>query len=159
MVNLVLAFRKARGAVRHHALALGGAHRRAQVGLAALAEQAFATFGGIQRNHMVAHLHTGDAFTHRYHDAASLVTEDDGENTFRVIARQRKGIGMADARGNDANPHFAGLWWHHVHFLDGQGLVRAPCDGGLGFDRLTHIFPWWVARRDKVTVTKYCAAN
>ncbi|KAG0733056.1 hypothetical protein G6F23_013714 [Rhizopus arrhizus] len=47
---------EAAGAVGHHALALGGAHGHAQVGLAALAEQALATLGGVQRNHVVARL-------------------------------------------------------------------------------------------------------
>src|SRR5690606_5967427 len=38
---------EAGGAVGHHALALGRAHRDAQVGLARLAEQAFAALGGV----------------------------------------------------------------------------------------------------------------
>ena len=108
---------------------------------------------------MVAHLHAGNAFTDRLHNATALVTEDDGKYAFRIIAGQREGIGVANTRGNDANPHFAGLGWHHVHFLDRQWLVRSPCDGGPGFDRLSHIFPSWVARYGEVAVTKYYAAK
>src|SRR3546814_12511091 len=57
-----LAFvREATAAVGHHALALGGAHRHAQVGLAGLAEFALAAFGGVQRDHVVARRDAGDA--------------------------------------------------------------------------------------------------
>src|SRR5690606_8234128 len=55
---------EARGAVGHHALALGGAHGHAQVGVAALAEQALAALGGVERDHVVARLHAGHALAH-----------------------------------------------------------------------------------------------
>src|SRR5690606_16723595 len=55
---------EAAGAVRHHALALGGAHGGAQVGLAALAEQALPALGGVQRNDVVTRLYRGYALAH-----------------------------------------------------------------------------------------------
>src|SRR5882762_2058517 len=52
---------EARGAVRHHALALGYADSLAQVGLAGQAELAGSAFGGIQRNHVIAGFDAGYA--------------------------------------------------------------------------------------------------
>ena len=45
MQEVLAAGFEARGAVRHHALALGGADFAAQIGLAGFAEFAFAAFG------------------------------------------------------------------------------------------------------------------
>ncbi|KDC21494.1 hypothetical protein AZ20_1779, partial [Bordetella bronchiseptica E014] len=51
--------REARGAVRHQALALGGADGLAQVGLARQAELALAALGRVERNDMVAFFQRG----------------------------------------------------------------------------------------------------
>src|SRR5579859_6060037 len=45
---------EARRAVRHQALALGGADRRAEIGLLAEAAFALAAFGRVERNHVIA---------------------------------------------------------------------------------------------------------
>src|SRR3546814_16624697 len=52
---------EAAGAVRHHALALGRADGGAQIGLARQAASALAAFRRVERDHMVARLHNGDA--------------------------------------------------------------------------------------------------
>ena len=67
---------EAAGAVGHQPLALGFADFPAQVGFAGQAEFALATFGGIQRNHMIADGNTGNAFTDRLYNAAPLMAKD-----------------------------------------------------------------------------------
>eukprot|EP00166_Cyanidium_caldarium_P005565 ctg_6843.g463 len=67
---------KTRGAVRHQALALGGANGLAEVGLARQAEFALAAFRGVQRDHMVTHSHRGHALAHRLNHRTAFMTED-----------------------------------------------------------------------------------
>jgi hypothetical protein len=71
---------EAGGAVRHQALALGGADLLAQVGLAGFAELALAAFRGVQRDHVIAHLDAGDALADGLDDAAAFMAEDAGED-------------------------------------------------------------------------------
>jgi len=78
--------REAAGAVGHHALALGGAHGGAQVGLATLAEQALPALGGVQRDDVVARLHRGHALADLDHDARAFVAEHAWEQAFGIIA-------------------------------------------------------------------------
>lgn len=49
-------------------------------------------------NDMVAHLHIGDALTNALDYTTSLVTEDDRESAFGILARKRIGI-LARGRG------------------------------------------------------------
>ena len=46
---------------------------------------------------MIAHLEVFDAVTHLNHNTRTLMTENGGEGTLRIITRQGKGIGVADA--------------------------------------------------------------
>ncbi len=109
---------KAAGAVRHQALALGGAHRLAQIGLAAEAEFALATLGGIERNHMVAGFQAGHTFAHFLHDTGALMAENGGKDPFRIFTGQGVGIGVANAGGDDLHQHFPGLGAGHFHFFN-----------------------------------------
>ena len=43
------------------------------------------------------------------HDAGAFMAEDRGKQAFRIGARQRVGVGVADAGGLDLDQHFAGL--------------------------------------------------
>ncbi len=122
-----------RGAVGHHALALGGAHGHAQVGLAALAEQAFAAFGGVQRNHVVARLHAGHAFAALDHDAGALMAQHGREQALRIVARECEGIGVAHAGVRDLHQHLALLRRCHVDLDDLQGLAGLEGHGSTGF--------------------------
>ncbi|MDR6354924.1 hypothetical protein Q3H58_001595 [Pseudomonas psychrotolerans] len=115
-------------------MTLGGAHRAAQVGLAGFAEFALAAFGGVQRDDVIAHGDRGHALAHRLDDATALVTEDAGEDPFGILAGQGVGIGVADAGGDDADEHFAGLGRLDVHFDDLQGLVGREGYGSAGLD-------------------------
>ena len=131
MVDRLAIFGESSGAVGHQPFALGFADLLAQVGLARLAEFALTTFGRIQRDHMIAHLHAGDAFAERFDNTAAFVTQHAGKDSFRVITRKSKGIGMADAAGDNAHQHFAWLRWHHVDLFNNQWLAGAPSDGCL----------------------------
>ena len=122
VVKRLALVRKARRAVGHHALALGCAHRDAQVGLAGLAEQALAALGGVEGDDMIAGLDAGHTFTHLDDDARAFMAQHDREQTFRVIARQGEGIGMADAGVRDPDEHLALAWRLDVDLDDFQRL-------------------------------------
>ncbi len=137
MVDRLAVIAEAAGAVRHHAFTLGGAHRAAQVGFAGLAEFALTALGGIQRNHVIAHLNRGHTLAHRLDDAATLVAENAGEDTLAVLAGQGVGIGVANAGSNDANQHFTGLRRRDIHFNDLQGFIRRKGHSGARLDHGT----------------------
>src|SRR6202167_3513902 len=119
-----------RGAVRHQALALGGADRGAQIGLLAEAAFALAAFGGVERDHVIAGLHRGDARADLPDDAGALMAEDRGENSFAVQTIQRIGIGVTDARRLDLDKDFASLWTIQVEFDDLKRLFCLERDCG-----------------------------
>ena len=81
-----------RGTIRHHTLTLGSADLAAEVGLAGLAELAFAAFGGVQGDDIVTGLDGGDALTDGFDDTGTFVTEDNGEGTLGVFAGESVGI-------------------------------------------------------------------
>ena len=86
--QLLAAEREARGAVRHHALALGGADGGAQVGLAREAGRALPAFRRVERDDVVALPHAGHARADVDDDARALVAQDRREQPFRVGARR-----------------------------------------------------------------------
>ncbi|KAG0776271.1 hypothetical protein G6F22_012693 [Rhizopus arrhizus] len=140
---------EAAGAVGHHALALGGAHGHAQVGLAALAEQALATLGGVQRNHVVARLDAGHALAHLHHDARAFMAQHHREQAFRIVAGQGERIGVAHTGVGDLHQHFALLRRGDVDLDDLQRLAGTKGDGGTGL-------LGWLLQRQAVTG---CAAQ
>src|ERR1700753_4263879 len=97
MIDRLALVAEARGAIRHHALALGGADGGAEVGLLAEAAFALPAFRGVERNDVVAGLHRDDAGADLADDARALVTEDGGEDALAVETVERVGVGMADA--------------------------------------------------------------
>src|SRR6202000_3243916 len=64
---------EARGAVGHHALALGGADLGAEIGLLAEAAFTLPAFRRVERDHMIARLHRGDTWSHFTNDAGALM--------------------------------------------------------------------------------------
>ena len=66
------------------------------------------------------------------HDARALVAEDRREHALRIGARQRVGVGVADAGRLDLDQHLAGLRPVDVHGLDGKRFSRLPGDGCAG---------------------------
>jgi hypothetical protein len=76
---------------------------------------------------MVARLDRGDAFADFDDDASAFMAEDDGEETFRVIAGEGECVGVADAGIGDLDQHFALLGRGDVDLDDFQGL--SGCEG------------------------------
>ena len=79
---------------------------------------------------MVTRLHAADAFAHFHHDARAFMAEHGGKQTFRVIARQRERVGVADACVGDPDQHFALLWRGNVDLDDLQWFACSEGDGG-----------------------------
>jgi hypothetical protein len=123
VVDLLAADGEARGAVGHEALALGGADRGAQIGLARQARGALPAFRGVQRDDVVALCHGSDARPDVDHDAGALVPEDRREQAFRIGARARELVGVAHAGGLDLDQHLAGLRTIERHRRDLERLA------------------------------------
>ena len=63
-------------------------------------------------------------------DARAFMSENRGEQSFGVGARQSVGVGVADAGRLDFDEDFAGLWPFEVNACDFErlaGLVRDCC--------------------------------
>ena len=130
VMNGLAAEREARGAVGHQALALRGADRGAEIGLARQAGRALPAFRRVQRNDVVALLDAGDALADVDHDARAFMAEDRRKQAFRIGAGQCEFIGVADAGGLDLDQHFA---FARPLELDGgyfQRLSGSNGDGG-----------------------------
>ena len=140
MVDGLAVVGKARRAIGHHALALGGAHGSTQVGLAALAEQALTALGGVQRNHVVTGLDAGHAFAHFHHNASALVAQHHREQALGVFTAQGEGVGVAHAGVGDLDQHFALLGRGDIDFHDLQGFSGLKGHGGAGFHG--QVFLW-----------------
>lgn len=75
---------------------------------------------------MVARLDAGNPGTDILHHRPALVTEDGGENPFRVLPRQGISVGVADAAGDHAQQDLAGPRAFNVHHLDAERLAGLP---------------------------------
>lgn len=80
---------------------------------------------------MVARLHVCDALTHRLHDASTLVSQNNGESTLGVFARQCVGIGVAHTSVVDLNTDLVGFGGSDLDVLNGEVLAGLPGDSGL----------------------------
>ena len=130
---------EAAGAVRHHALALRGADRRAQIGLLAQAAFALAAFGRVERDHVVAGFHRCHALADFTDDACALVAEDGGENSLAVEAVERISVGVTDPRRLDLDQHFAGLRPVEIDFDDLERLLGFECDSSTRLHSRLHL--------------------
>ena len=126
---------KPSSAIGHNAFALGLTDRYAKVGLARLAEQAFAAFGGVQRDNVVARLEAGDTFTDLHDDASTFMAQNHRKQAFRVITRQGEGIGMAYAGIGDFDQHFAFARRRHIDLDDLKWLAWFKCNCSTGFHK------------------------
>ena len=77
---------KARGAIGHQALALGGADFLAQIGLGVQAILAFAAFRRVERNDMIALLQRFHACAHIHHNASAFMAHDGRKQAFGIGA-------------------------------------------------------------------------
>src|SRR3546814_900477 len=114
-------------------LALGAAYRLAKVGFRIQAVLAFAAFGRVQRNHVIALFQAAHARPDIHHHTGTLVAEDGWKDAFRVSAGQGEGVGMADAGGLDLDQYLAGFRALQIDALNGQWLARRVGDGGTCF--------------------------
>ena len=115
---------------------MGDANDAAQVRLAALAEFAVSALRDVERNNVISSRNTGDALANAFDDARPLVTENDGEDRFRVLSRQQMRIRVAQGRAYDSNANLALLWGCDVDILhdckekrgsEGSKLENGPC--------------------------------
>ena len=90
-------------------------------------------FRDVQRNDVIARLQRRDPGPAFEHLAASLVPEDGRERTFRILARQGKGIGMADPGSVHPQQHLALARALDFDFFYDQGFFRFPGDRGSRF--------------------------
>ena len=133
VVDLLAADREPAGAVRHHALALRGADRRAQVGLVRQARFALPAFRRVERDHVVALAQRGHARAHVDDHAGPLVPEDHREEPLRVGARPRELVRVAHAAGPHLDQHLASPGAVEIHGFDDERLACAISDGGACF--------------------------
>ena len=84
---------------------------------------------------MVARFERRHAGADLEHDARAFMAEDRREQAFRVGARQRVVIGVADAARLDLHQHLAGTRPIELDLFDRQGLSGFPGDGGTCFHR------------------------
>ena len=73
---------------------------------------------------MVPRRYAGDTLAHLYHDARALVPQHCGEQTFRVIAGQGVGVGVAHAGVGDAHQHFTRARRRDIDLHHLQRLIR-----------------------------------
>src|ERR1700722_4899331 len=121
---------EARGTVGPHALALGGADSRTQIGLLAQAAFALATFWRVERNDVVAWFHRSHAGADFTYDASALVAEDGWKQAFAVEAIERVGIRVANAGGLDLDQDLTRLRPFQIEFDNFQWLLGFESDGG-----------------------------
>lgn len=85
---------------------------------------------------MVARLHVGDALADRLNNTGALVSEDDGEGTFWVLAGQCVGICVADTGVVDLDTDFVSFGRSDLDVFDAKVLAGFPGNGGLASDGL-----------------------
>jgi hypothetical protein len=85
----------------------------------------------LEGNDVVTGLYVCDALTNGLDNTSTLVPEDDGESTLRVLAGQCVGICVADTGVVDLNADLVGPWWEDFDILDGKVLAGFPGNGGL----------------------------
>ncbi len=134
VVDRLAVVAEAGGAVGHQALALGGAHRLHRLvlpDLQNLHSPHSAVYSGITWSPTLTLVTPSPTASTM---PPPFVAQDAGEHAFRILAGQGEGVGVADAGGDDAHQHLAGLRRRDVHLDDLQRLVGGEGDGGTGFD-------------------------
>ena len=78
---------------------------------------------------MIAFLQRRHARAHIDHNSSPLVAQDGRERTLGIIARQCKGIGVADPCGFNLHQHLARARTVELHGVDDQGFSGPNGDG------------------------------
>src|SRR5215475_10800285 len=121
---------EAAGAVGHHALALGGADRGAEIGLLAEAAFALPAFRRVQRDDVIAHFHRCHAGADLADDARALMAENRWKYSFAVETVERVGVGVTDSGRLDFDQDLAGLRTFEIDFDDFERLPGFESDSG-----------------------------
>jgi len=129
---------ESRGTIGHQTLTLSGSDLAAEVGLSGLTELALLAFGGVKGNDVVTRLDVGDALTNGLNDTSTLVSEDNGESTLRVLTGESVGICVANTSVVDLDTDLVGLGRSNFNVLNGERLTGLPGNGGLTGDGLAH---------------------
>jgi hypothetical protein len=124
---------KARGAVRHHALTLGGADCGAEIGLARQTGRTFPAFRGVERNDMVAFFHRGDARADVNYDARAFVAQNGRKQSLGIGAGASELISVTDPTGLDLDKHFPGTRTFELDVGNNEWLARIECHSCLHF--------------------------
>ena len=77
---------------------------------------------------MIAGRHAAHTGAGLQHDPRALVAQNGRECAFRIVAGERKRIGMADPRGLDLDQHFAGAGSVQIDLHDFEGFSRLQGD-------------------------------
>ena len=128
MMDLAAAEREPAGAVGHHALALCGADRDAEIGLAGQAIFALTAFRGVERDHMVAFGDARHAASDIDDDPRPLVAEDRREEPLRIAPGQGELVGMADPGRLDLDQHLSVFGTVELNVLDLERLTGLESD-------------------------------
>ena len=117
---------EAAGAIGHHALALCAADGGAKIAALAQAGFACAAFRRVERDDMIARLHTGHTCADFTHNARPFMAEDGGEKPLRIQPIQGIGIRVADPCRHDFDQNFPRLGAGQIHRFDGKGFFGFP---------------------------------
>jgi hypothetical protein len=93
---------------------------------------------------VIARLQAGHALAHFHHNPAAFMAEHRREDAFRVVARERKRIGMTYAGMGDFDQHFAFLRRCHVNFNDFERLAGAKCNCSARFHMSSFLSGMWI---------------
>lgn len=82
------------------------------------AELAFAALSSVERDDVISWRHGSNASTHTFDNTATFVAKNTRERSFRVLATQCVGIGMAYTCRNNLDANFSFLWRSDFDFLN-----------------------------------------
>lgn len=85
----------------------------------------------LESNDVVTGLHVGDTLANGLHNTSTLVSQDDGESTLRVLSGECVGICVADTGVVDLDADLVGFGSSDLDVLDAQVLASLPGDGSL----------------------------
>ena len=106
----------------------------AQIRLRRLAELALTALRNVQRDDVIARLHTGDALANTLDNTATLMAEHYREEALRIVTVECVRVGVAHAREEHFYAHLVRLWQRHFDCLDRERLLRLPGDGSTASD-------------------------
>lgn len=122
---------------------MSGSDCRAEVGLGMFAVDAgfLLALRSVTGNDNIPNLNTSDSSTNALHNSSSLMSEDDGEDSFRVASIQGVDISMAQSIGDDFDSHFSSLGRIDLNLLNNHGLLGPVGYCSLADDDLRFAHP------------------